>query len=155
MFTSIVKVENNRIEKFAEFATEPEAQAHCEKYGGFVYQGYYSPDLYVNGETVTVQMEQETAEQVIKRLESLLDRHLDATANQYRYESIRTMVTYEGDPDPEFDAQGTAAKKYRSAIYRLGINKIAACTREVDPLPIPSEAELIAELPLFEDFLQA
>jgi hypothetical protein len=37
---------------------------------------------------------EETASQIMARLEKAIDRHLDAVANSYRYESIRTMVTY-------------------------------------------------------------
>jgi len=54
MHTSIVKVENNRITKFAEFETQETAQAHCDEHGGFVYEGSYRPDLWVDGEVVSV-----------------------------------------------------------------------------------------------------
>lgn len=95
----------------------------------------------------------ETAEQTIKRLEKVLDDHLDAVANQYRYESIRTMVTYATSEHVTFGPEGRAAVKYRDAVYAYGIEKIAACTREVDPDPIPTEAELIAGLPAFTDYI--
>ena len=154
IYTAIVEVENNRISKFAEFPTEPGAQAHCDVHGGFVYEGVYSPGLYVDGETVTVQPEAETAEQTIKRLETALDRHLDAVAQSYRYESIRTMVTYATSEHPTFGPEGRAAVVYRDEVYSYGIAKIEACTREVDPEPIPTEAQLIADCPVFETFLQ-
>jgi hypothetical protein len=95
----------------------------------------------------------ETPEQVIARLEKCLDEHLDSVAKSYRYESIRTMVTYVNDPDPEFQSHGVAALAFRSAVYRYGINKIKACTREVSPETVPTEAELISGLPLFSSFL--
>jgi hypothetical protein len=151
MFTAIVKVENNRVAKFMEFDNEPAAQAHCDVHGGFVYQGTYSVDLYVDGETVTVQPEPETADQVIARLEAALDRHLDAVANSYRYESIRTMVTYATSDHPTFGPEGRAAVKFRDAVYAYGIQVIADV--EAGNRPIPTEAELIAELPSFESFL--
>jgi hypothetical protein len=151
MFTAIVKVENNRVTKFMEYATEPEAQAHCDLHGGFVYQGTYSVDLYVDGETVTVQPEPESAEQIIARLEAALDRHLDAVANSYRYESIRTMVTYATSDHPTFGAEGKAAVKFRDAVYAYGIQVIADV--EAGNRDIPTESELIAELPSFESFL--
>jgi len=95
----------------------------------------------------------ETAEQTIARLEKALDNHLDAVANSYRYESIRTMVTYATSDHPTFGPEGRAAVAFRDAVYNFGIEKIAACTREVDPEPIPTEAELIAELPYFTDYI--
>jgi hypothetical protein len=96
----------------------------------------------------------ETAEQIIARLESALDRHLDEVAKEYRYESIRTMVTYATSEHPIFGREGRAAVKYRDYVYNYGIEKIYACTREVDPEPIPTEAQLLDGLPPFEDFLE-
>ena len=117
----------------------------------------WEPGMIWDGVTVrhpTEQELEETSEQTIKRLEGALDRHLDAVANSYRYTDIARMAGYAGDPDPQFDREGTAAKNWRSAVYRQGINKIIACTREVDPDPIPTEEELIASMPIFETFLQ-
>ena len=90
----------------------------------------------------------------IATLEAALDRHLDAVANSYRYESIRTMVTYATSDHASFGPEGRAAVAFRDAVYSYGIAKIEACTREVDPEPIPTEAQLIAGCPVFETFLQ-
>lgn len=94
----------------------------------------------------------ETAEQIIARLEGALDRHLDAVANSYRYESIRTMVTYATSEHPTFGAEGRAAVKFRDAVYAYGIQVIADVQAEIRA--IPTEAELIAELPLLSTFLE-
>jgi hypothetical protein len=93
----------------------------------------------------------ETPQQVIARLESALDRHLDTVANSYRYESIRTMVTYATSDHPTFGAEGKAAVKFRDAVYAYGIQVIADVQAEIRE--IPTETELIAELPPFESFL--
>jgi hypothetical protein len=53
MFLSITKVENNRIAKFAEFEVAEEASQHAEQFDGFVHAGAYSPDLWVDGTTVS------------------------------------------------------------------------------------------------------
>lgn len=151
MFTAIVRVVDNRVDTCMEFATLEEAQAHCDTHGGFVYEGKWSPDLFIDGETVTVQPEVETPEQVIARLESAIDRHLDAVANSYRYESIRTMVTYASSDHPTFGAEGRAAVKFRDACYAYGIQVIADV--QDGKRGIPTETELIAELPTFESFL--
>jgi hypothetical protein len=94
----------------------------------------------------------ETPEQIIARLEGVLDRHLDAVANEYRYESIRTMVTYATSEHSTFGAEGRAAVNYRDAVYAYGIQCISDVQAELRP--IPTEAELIAELPPFTDFLE-
>jgi hypothetical protein len=93
----------------------------------------------------------ETPEEVIARLEGALDRHLDEVANEYRYESIRTMVTYATSEHPDFGKEGRAAVAYRDAVYGYGIQ----CITDVNAglRTIPTEAELIAELPPFSDFL--
>jgi hypothetical protein len=94
----------------------------------------------------------ETAEQIIARLEGALDRHLDAVANEYRYESIRTMVTYATSEHPIFGNEGRAAVAFRDAVYAYGIQCITDVNAELRT--IPTEAELIAELPPFTDFLE-
>ena len=94
----------------------------------------------------------ETAEQIIARLESALDRHLDEVANSYRYESIRTMVTYATSTHPTFGAEGRAAVKFRDAVYAYGIQvseDVQAGLR-----PIPTEEELLAGVPLITSYFQ-
>ena len=94
---------------------------------------------------------QETPEQIIARLEGAIDRYLDAQAQSFRYESIRTMVTYENDPNTKFNAEGVGAKAFRSAVYTLGVSligEVQSGMREV-----PTEEELIAELPRITDFI--
>jgi len=107
----------------------------------------------VDGDVVKlpIVIEPETPEQTIARLESALDRYLDSVAKNYRYESIRTMVTYDGDPNPKFDAEGKAAKAWRSACYTRSIeimDEVLLGQREV-----PTEEELIDLMPLISDFL--
>jgi predicted RNase H-like HicB family nuclease len=93
----------------------------------------------------------ETPEQTIKRLESAIDTHLDAVAQSYRYESIRTMVSYENDPNPKFHNEGQAAKRFRSACYTTAIDTLEAVTTGL-MLP-PTEKELVALMPSITDFL--
>lgn len=93
----------------------------------------------------------ESPEQVIARLESAIDRHLDFVARSYRYESIRTMVTYATSDHPTFGAEGRAAVKFRDSCYAYGIQVIADV--QDGKRGIPTEVELIAEMPTFESFL--
>jgi hypothetical protein len=134
----------NSVIRLSDNATIPADNANTD------YQSYLA---WVQDGNTPQPLPQESADDIIKRLEQALDKHLDNVANSYRYESIRTMVTYVNDPDLEFQSHGAAALAFRSAVYRYGVNKIKACTREVSPEPIPTESELIAELPLFTDFL--
>jgi hypothetical protein len=93
----------------------------------------------------------ETPEKTVARLEASLDRKLDEVAKEYRYESIRTMVTYATSEHPVFGVEGRAAVAYRDAVYAYGIQCIADV--EEGKRTIPTEEELIAELPPFTDFL--
>lgn len=108
-------------------------------------------DSYIDGLFVKPEAPPETPEQVIARLESALDAHIDSVARSYRYESIRTMVTYATSEHPTFGAEGRAAIKFRDACYAYGIQVIADV--QDGKRGIPTEAELIAELPTFESFL--
>lgn len=93
----------------------------------------------------------ETPEQTVARLEQALDAYIDSQAQGYRYESIRTMVTYENDPNPKFDAEGKGAKAFRSACYTLAIEILGEVQQ--GSRPIPTEAELIALMPLLASFI--
>ena len=92
----------------------------------------------------------ETGEQIIARLESAIDRYLDEQANLYRYESIRTMVTYVGDPKSQFKAEGVGALNFRSNCYTLALMIISEVHQG---RPVPTEEELIAEMPKLADFV--
>jgi hypothetical protein len=96
--------------------------------------------------------QQKANEVLVQRLESAIDAYLDSVANQYRYESIRTMVTYATSDHPVFGVEGRAAVSWRDACYQTGIdimNAVMNGDREV-----PSEQELIAEMPLISDFME-
>lgn len=98
-----------------------------------------------------IKIKPESSDEVISRLEKSLDAHLDNVAKSYRYESIRTMVTYATSEHPTFGNEGRAAVAFRDAVYAYGIK----CILDVENglRDIPTEEELIAELPLFTSFL--
>jgi hypothetical protein len=80
-----------------------------------------------------------------RRLADAVQRHLDTAAQARGYDSIHTAVSYAGDLNPAWDAEGQAAKAWRSAVWvacYAVMAEVAAGTRT-----IPSEAELIAALP--------
>ena len=81
--------------------------------------------------------------------------HMDAAAQALGYDDIRAAVTYADEPIiPKFQAEGRACRAWRSLVW-------AHCYQVLDDVqagrrPIPTEAELIAELPaLHIDYLAA
>lgn len=125
----------------------------------YAYEADGSQDAFIkNGLVAITEAEKdllvnppETTEQVIARLEGAIDRYLDEQAQTLRYESIRTIVTYDNDINPRFKAEGIAGKTLRSNCYTLGIEimtNVLNGTRE-----IPTEAELIDEMPKITDYL--
>jgi predicted RNase H-like HicB family nuclease len=97
-----------------------------------------------------IKIKAESPEEIVARLESALDTYIDEQAQSYRYESIRTMVTYVADPNPKFNAEGLGALEFRSACYTLAIEIIDEVN---EGRPIPTEQELLAEMPNLEDFI--
>lgn len=90
-----------------------------------------------------------TAEQQKKQIKKTLlkavDDYMDNTVQARGYDNIAKCVTYEGDIDPIFNAEGTAAKQWRSKVYRACYNILAEV--EAGNRPIPTVEELLAELP--------
>jgi hypothetical protein len=98
-----------------------------------------------------IKIKPESAEAITARLTASVDKYLNDTANSYGYDDIRSMVSYKDDPNPKFDAEGTAAKFWRSAVFTYCIEVIAAV--QAGARDIPTEEELIDELPPFTDFI--
>lgn len=154
MKTIITKVENNRVVKFlpieSDLADDKLSELLPAYPDAFIYDGEYSNELWVENGIVSLKPIIETPQQTIARLERALDAHLDAVANSYRYESIRNMVTYVGDPNSRFNAEGVGALNWRSACYTLALMII----NEVNQgRPAPTEEELIAEMPSISEFI--
>ncbi|WP_420836861.1 hypothetical protein [Aquabacter cavernae] len=76
---------------------------------------------------------------------AIVQAHLDATAQERRYDSAQTAVSYRDDPNPQFAAEGEALFAWRSAVWTAALAILAEV--EAGVRPIPSDAELIAELP--------
>jgi hypothetical protein len=70
---------------------------------------------------------------------------LDSTVQQRNYDDIATCATYAGDPDPTFNAEGTAAKAWRSQVWRACYQSLAAV--QTNQLPQPTVVDFIASLP--------
>ncbi|MDX0630288.1 hypothetical protein GOC91_29390 [Sinorhizobium medicae] len=76
-----------------------------------------------------------------------IQAHLDAKARERQYDGIQTAITYRGDPNPQFAAEGDALFTWRSAVWTYStaeLVKVLAGERSQ-----PSVDEFIAELPPF------
>lgn len=97
-------------------------------------------------EDAIVNPPQETKGQFIERATVEVQGMLDARARGYGYDDIKSAVTYVGDPNPRFDAEGVALRKYRSDIWTECYAKLAV---HVDGTPLPEMEAFMASLPAF------
>lgn len=118
----------------------------------------WEPGMILDADGVTVrhptaQELEETPEQTIKRLDSAIERHIQAVMDAKGYESIERLIgAYSNSTNPVWKAEANAAGNWLTAIWEYSLQVIADV--EAGTRTIPTEAELIAELPLFETFLQ-
>jgi hypothetical protein len=92
-----------------------------------------------------------TPEQIQKELTDAIQAHLDGRARERGYDDIKSAVTYEGDEDPIFAAEGLAYKRWRSAAWRYCYNQLALIQggqRTDIPTPESIVAEIQANVPL-------
>lgn len=85
-----------------------------------------------------------TAEQIRKSLTDAVQSHMDAAAQAKGYDSIMSACSYAAFPNA-FQAEGQAFLVWRADCWVVGYGVLADV--EAGNRPIPTEAELIAELP--------
>lgn len=77
---------------------------------------------------------------------ALVQRHMDATAQALRYDSIANAITYADEPAvPKFQQEGRALRAWRSLVWERCYAILAEV--EAGTRPVPSDDELIAALP--------
>lgn len=92
-------------------------------------------------------------------LTNTIQQHLDSVAQTRNYDGIHSLCTYATDPDPVFAAEGQAGVVLRSGCWRKGYEIMGAVVAgtwrvrtpeeiEAGFFPIPTAAELLAEMPL-------
>lgn len=90
-----------------------------------------------------------TPEQIEAQKVALVQAHMDAQARALRYDDIATACTYAEEPAvPKFQAEGQAFRAWRSDVWAKCydiLSEVQAGTRD-----IPTDAELIAELPALQ-----
>ncbi len=90
------------------------------------------------------------SEALTKHITELVQKHLDTVAQGMRYDNIYTAISYIGDPDTTFHNEGTQLRDWRSAVWiyvNTEVTKVGLGQRTT-----PSDAELIAELPLVKNY---
>jgi hypothetical protein len=145
----IVGVENNRVSKFAEVGSDQEAQEHIATFGGFVYPGSYRPDLWVDGENVSIQPV--VVELTLKDYDIAIERELDRQAEESGYydplgriPNIDRACSYAGHSNP-YQAEGQSFVAWRAAVW-AHVYQVKADV-EAELRTQPTIEELIAELP--------
>lgn len=92
----------------------------------------------------------ETQDTTSKVISNLVQGHLDEAAKEWGYDSIYTAVGYVGDPNPTFNSEAIMFRNWRSAVW-VYVNaeqvKLQNAARTM-----PTDAELIAELPLLDTY---
>ncbi len=90
----------------------------------------------------------ETEQQTFSRLQGVVQKRLDAWAQERGYESILSLCTYATSTNPQFQAEGQRGVEVRDACWAFGYDLLAQV--EAGTRTKPTEAELIAELPPME-----
>lgn len=78
--------------------------------------------------------------------DSIIETWLNAFVQQRNYKSIESCISYVDDEDPYFAAEGLAAKRWRSAVYREARAMLTNTPEGVAP------DNILQHLPQPEDF---
>lgn len=74
-----------------------------------------------------------------------VQRHLDAAVAERNYASASAAVSYVGDPNPQWNAEGRAIRDWRSAVWTACFAALDAVLAGERPPLMPEE--MVAELP--------
>lgn len=86
---------------------------------------------------------------ILKEYEVAVDTFLKAKANEYKYDSVYSMISYRGDPNPKFANEAESMFVWRSAVWTKA-NEILSnnLSTPIDQLPTPEQ--ILSQLPEFE-----
>lgn len=85
-------------------------------------------------------------QEIISRLTSAVQRHLDNTVRTRNYDGILSLCSYATSTHPQFSAEGQAGVAWRDAVWAKGYEVLGQV--QGGQRAVPTEAELIAELPV-------
>ena len=88
---------------------------------------------------------EEKQAQIQAQLTNAVQRVLDNKAQELLYDNCLSVCSYIDTGVPKFDAEGKAFRAWRSAVWAKGYEILAQV--QSGEREIPTEAELIAELP--------
>lgn len=91
---------------------------------------------------------EEQQQMIQKHLTNVVQAYMDTEAQKYGYDNIFTVCTYIDTGVERFDNEGVVFRKWRSAVWQKCyaiLDEVLAGLRD-----IPSEEELILELPVLE-----
>ena len=100
----------------------------------------------IEEESVVETHEEWAARKVKQQLTQAVQNHMDTIAVERNYDNIISCTTYATSLNPKFSAEGQAAVEWRDNVW-------VTCYQILDDVkagnrPIPTEDELIAELPV-------
>lgn len=151
MYTAILKIEDGRIAKYAEFEVAADAADHVTNFSenypdGFVYSGAYSPSLFVDGNFVSERprFEAETQAAYV----AAIQKRLDDFARTRNYDGILSAATYATSTATTFKAEGQYAVEARDMTWAKAYEILAEVIS--GNRAAPTLNELLAELPPLE-----
>jgi hypothetical protein len=113
-------------------------------------------DLATGTETIVILTPQEeaavlaaaakTPAQIQAEMTTAVQRHLDTEAQAHGYDGILSLTSYATSTNAKFGAEGIAGRNWRDAVWAYCYQVLLDVQAETRP--IPTEAELIAELPV-------
>lgn len=86
-----------------------------------------------------------TPDDIRSELTNVVQAYLDATARTRNYDGILSLCSYASSPHPKFGPEGRAGVAWRDAVWAKCYEILADVEAQVRP--VPSEAELLAEMP--------
>jgi len=120
-------------------AFRDDVEAHSVELFSRCIQGEFGP-------VVQYVAPQITSEQIVTAFDTALTAHLDATAQQRRYDNRITCMVRAGFPGP-FQAEGVAFATWCDECNILAYQMLAAVQAGTEPMP-ESPAAFIATLPV-------
>lgn len=86
-----------------------------------------------------------TPEEIQAAFMQFVQEHLDARARERGYDGILSAASYATSVNPRFGPEGAAYRDWRDAVWSHCYQVLADV--QASARPVPTEAELIAELP--------
>lgn len=120
--------------------------------GHWMYQELVQPWLDAGNTLQSETPPELTREEIIYATDKAIEAWLDGFVQQRNYKSIESCIGWIDDEDPYFAAEGAAAKRWRSAVYRAARDMLTSPPAGVTPynvtsyLPQPEEFNWPAQM---------